>query len=515
MTEFTKTVKNVYLTLKKIFGIHIVSLSILFVIGISLRLWRINSLGLHIDESIFAYIASDILRGKILYKDMVDNKMPYFYFSIALMFFLFGKSIIYPRLLTAFLSAFTSIFVYHIGKELYDRKVGLLAAGIYILDPLSIVWSRYVLTEPYMVFFSSFAIYMYVLYRNKKNGIYLLLSGLFSGVSFFMKQPGIITLLIIFTCILIDTSGKEVSKRKETIAKQVFVSLLGVIIAIFPGLTYLWLHNALGDFIQWSIIGISVLKASLSARLKIFYVILNFNLLIWTLGLSGVLFTLKNRSQSDLIALSCFLIPFTILASLQYFLDHYFLQVIPFLSILSGVILSKLILFAKQLQMKEFPNGKTILGVMIIGVVVIPYVHSFPFIFYSFEGQSLYHPAKDLNEQRKVGLYLEARTSPGEKIFAFRPKYVLLANRETICKYPHVVDWIFLYSPHRAIILQEVFDTLVSSKVNYAVFDTSIENLKQIYPAPDLLEIINYIQENYTLEKNIYHAWIYRYNGGS
>jgi 4-amino-4-deoxy-L-arabinose transferase-like glycosyltransferase len=515
MEKLIKTANNVYSKLRKILGIHTVSLSILFVIGLSLRLWRINSFGLHIDESIYAYIASDILRGKIIYKEIVDNKMPYFFFTFALMLFLSGKSIIFPRLVTSFISTLTFAFVYHIGKELYDREVGLLAAGIFLLDPLSIFWSRYVLTEPYMVFFSSFAIYMYILYRKNKNGIFLLLSGLFSGVSFFMKQPGIITLLVIFACIFIDTFGKEGTKRKETIAKQVVVSLLGVIIAILPGLTYLWLHNALGDFIQWSFIGLSVFKATISARLKIFYVVLNFNLLIWTLGLSGVLLTLKNRSQSDLIALCGFLIPFTILISLPLFLNRYFVQVIPFLSILSGVILSKLILFTKQLPVKEFSHGKTILGVIITGIVLVPYLHSFPFIFYTFEGQSLYQPGRDLREQRKVGLYLEAQTNPGEKIFAFRPRYVFLANRETISKYTHVVDWYFLDSPHRADIIKEIFGTLVSSKVNYAVFDTSIENLKQIYPAPDLLEIINYIQENYTLEKYIYHAWIYIYNGGS
>ena len=61
---------------------------------------------------------------------------------------------------------------------------------------------------------------MYVLFRNKKNVIYLLLSGVFSGVSFFMKQPGIITLLIIFACIVIDTFGKEISKHKSEIRKE-------------------------------------------------------------------------------------------------------------------------------------------------------------------------------------------------------------------------------------------------------------------------------------------------------
>jgi len=338
MNELIKTVENVYLKLKKISRMHIITLSILFVVGISFRLWRINSFGLFVDEeAVFAYIASDILRGKIIYKDMVDSKMPYFYFSIALMFFLFGKSIIYPRLLTAFLSTFTLAFIYLIGKELYDRKVGLIAAGIYVLDPLSIVWCRYVMIEPYMTFFATFAIFMYLLYRKKENSTYLFLSGFFSGVSFFMKQPGIITFFVIIACNFIDSFEKGVSNKKETLTKQVFISLLGVIMALLPGLTYLWLHNAFGDFIQWCFIQITVYKALPSARLKIFYVVLNSNMLIWTLGLSGILLTLKRRSQSDLIALSCFLIPFAILVFLPSFLDHYFLQVIPFLSIISGV----------------------------------------------------------------------------------------------------------------------------------------------------------------------------------
>ena len=515
MNELIKTVENVYLKLKKISGMQIVTLSVLFVVGLSFRLWRINSFGLFIDEeSVFAYIASDILRGKIVYKEMVDNKMPYFYFSIALMFFLFGKSIIYPRLLTAFLSTSTLAFIYLIGKELYDGKVGLIAAGIYVLDPLSIVWCRYVMTEPYMTFFATFAIFMYLLYRKKENSSYLFLSGFFSGVSFFMKQPGIVTFFVIIVCIFIDIFEKGVSNKKGILTKQIFISLLGVIIALLPGLTYLLLHNAFGDFIQWCFIQITVYKALISARLKIFYVVLNYNLLIWTLGLSGTLLTLKRRSQSDLIALSCFLIPFAILVSLPSFLDHYFLQVIPSLSIISAVFFSKLLFFAQQLQMKDFSHEKTISMALIIGIVSVPYVHSFPFIFYSYEGRLLYNPVGSLSEDKKVGLYLEERTSPDEKIFSFHPRFVFQANREILCKYIFIKDIYYLDAPNSAIILQEVFETLESSKVNYAVFANTLETLQQRYTSyTDLLKIINYLQENYMLEKNFLHAFIYRYNG--
>jgi len=214
---------------------HIVTLSILFVFGMSLRLWNISSFGLFYDEAIFAYVASDILRGKIIYLEIVDNKMPYFYFTIAFSFFLFGKSIIYPRLLTAFLSTFTLVLVYFIGKELYDKKVGILAAGMYVLDPLSIYWSRYTMTEPYVTFFSTIAIFAYVLSRNRKKTGYIFLAGLFAGVSFFMKQLGILTFLMIIVCIFIDSFRKEIRNKKKIIIKQVLISLLGITVAMLPG----------------------------------------------------------------------------------------------------------------------------------------------------------------------------------------------------------------------------------------------------------------------------------------
>jgi len=127
MEELTKTVNNVYLKLKKISGMHTVVMSILFVIGMSLRLWYVNSFGIYIDEANYAYVGSAILRGKIVYKDIVHMKMLYFYFSIALIFFIFGKSIVYPRFIAAFLSTLTFVLVYLISKELYDKKIGLIS----------------------------------------------------------------------------------------------------------------------------------------------------------------------------------------------------------------------------------------------------------------------------------------------------------------------------------------------------------------------------------------------------
>ena len=159
--------------------------------------------------------------------------------------------------------------------------------------------------------------------------------------------------------------------------------------------------------------------------------------------------------------------------------------------------------------MKELHYGKTILSVIIVGVILVPYVHSFPLIFYSYDGEPLFDPDKSLIEEKKVGLYLEAHTLPGEKIFAFDPKYVFLANRETLCKY--IVINGNIHPPHSSTILKEIFNTLVSSKVRYAVFEKNIEDLQQRFQrSPELLEILNYIQENYKLEKNIGQAFIFR-----
>jgi len=256
-----------------------------------------------------------------------------------------------------------------------------------------------------------------------------------------------------------------------------------------------------------------VYKSPILIRFMVLYVVLNYNVLIWTLGLCGTLFTLRRKSPSDLIALSNFLIPVTILVSLQHFYDHYFLIVIPFLCILSGIFLSKLFLFAKQLPLEKVPHLKTMLMTIIIGITVVPYVHSFPLIFYSYAGEPLYNPNKSLIQEKKVGHFLEVHTSPSEKIFALEPKYVFLANREMLCKYTYFMDPYILNSPNRANILNEILDTLISSKVNYAVFESKIEVIQQRYKSLDTLKLINYIRENYVLEAHIGQAFIYRYKG--
>ena len=86
---------------------------------------------LYEDDGLWFTAAEEILRGKALYREIYFDKPPAIALVYAGLFKLFGAHILTIRLFTIICSIVISIVLYLFGKQLYDKRTGLIAAAMF------------------------------------------------------------------------------------------------------------------------------------------------------------------------------------------------------------------------------------------------------------------------------------------------------------------------------------------------------------------------------------------------
>jgi 4-amino-4-deoxy-L-arabinose transferase-like glycosyltransferase len=120
---------------------------------------------------------------------------------------------IYFRLIEAIISSFGCLLIYLLGKELFNRNVGLVAAFLYaIYLPLAYI-STWVLNDALVPFFTLLSLYLFVMGVRKKSITYYILAGFTVGIGCYFS-PSIVLLPVIFGLgVLIYAFGQSGFKK--------------------------------------------------------------------------------------------------------------------------------------------------------------------------------------------------------------------------------------------------------------------------------------------------------------
>lgn len=103
-------------------------------------------------------------------------KEPFYSFFLAGIYYVFGHNFLIVRIIQAILSAFTCVFLFLIGRELFNESIGRLSGLIASLNPSFIKASEHLLTETLFTFILIVAVF-YILKvlknPNSKNSFIL------------------------------------------------------------------------------------------------------------------------------------------------------------------------------------------------------------------------------------------------------------------------------------------------------------------------------------------------------
>ncbi|NES78518.1 MULTISPECIES: glycosyltransferase family 39 protein [Okeania] len=349
-----------------------------------LRFWTLFVSVLDKDESIYILGADSLLNGNLPYIEIWDNKPPGIFILFSLTMLILGKSIVSIRILSIIATTFTSYFLYSIGAVIDKKqgdKIGLLAGALYAIFSLhndGVAANAEILFAPLVT-----GAFLLLFQNTKPSNIKVFLSGLILGIGMQIKYLVVMDVLglILLGSLFRKEEGRrkkeEEESRKEKrkpgnnfqtidIFKNLSFSLFKFYIIlgaglILPAIIIAVIYQFSGYFDEY-------IYATLTANSK-YVVMLNFswsdlfsrlrkqvlgNILLWLcLFWSPVyLFVFargKLKQERNLIYLFLwFSCAFLAVLLSKRFYNHYFLQLLPTLCLISSYVIIKSVHLPQQ-----------------------------------------------------------------------------------------------------------------------------------------------------------------------
>lgn len=293
------------------------------------------------DEGIYAAVAQGLHYDKTLYSETFDHKPPLIYW----IYYIYGFwgweiGLTLLRMTTIVLGVASLILLFKIQKKLKFNKVviflSLLFFAIFYGTP--VFEGNTANAESFFVPVNLLLLYLLI----KNNRGYVI--GLLAFVTFIIKTPGVIeSAIIIFVFLIVDFKAKGM----QDVYKSVVKITIGFIFPIFfLSLIFLFRGNFL-DFIQAAFLTSFSYSEELNESLVLFgfagFAPLKFRALFFlgTLAITSVSFLYKTLGKYTFILISLFTVQFfcILLSGREY--PHYFLQILPGITLLGGYMLSK------------------------------------------------------------------------------------------------------------------------------------------------------------------------------
>ena len=171
-------------------------LTIILIAALFLRIYHINFQSIWLDEILSMNNSNPKLSMKQFYEGiMFWEFMPHMYFLILrFVFDIFGYSTTVARLFSAIIGVFGVYSIYLFGKELINKRSGLIAAALVCVNFFHISYSQEVRPYGMLFLFTVLSFYRFVIFIKKpsiSNGI---IFGLFTGLYLNCHFFGFITL---------------------------------------------------------------------------------------------------------------------------------------------------------------------------------------------------------------------------------------------------------------------------------------------------------------------------------
>lgn len=194
-------------------------------------------LKLRLDHARYDDLAMLILKQGFR-RDHAFYQDPLYPYILSMIYSILGHSYIAVFILQSILASVSCVLLYLIGKFIFDRRIGLIAAAFLAVYGPDIFYSSMLTKVPFSIFFLLLSIYLLI--RFGKDGGYrkLFLSGVLIGLAAATRG----NFLIIIPLFLIFVI---VSSHREGYLKVVpcIIMLLGFFLSIFP-----WtIHNYIVD----------------------------------------------------------------------------------------------------------------------------------------------------------------------------------------------------------------------------------------------------------------------------
>ncbi len=320
------------------------------------------------DEGAYSYYGQLVLEGKIPYIDFYDQKFPGIFYFYALIVFIFGRTVVGMHLGFILINVITVVIIFRLGEKLFDRWAGwICAAGFGILSLTPDLSGFTVQSEHAVALFASAALLTMVYAIQTENGRLWFLSGLLLGCAFMVKTSGV------FFVVAGGCSLSAVLYLKHRLDlrrwwRPVLLMGSGVLTVVALLFFLIVLQGAFNEMMYWayripknyvSKISWAEGKGYLAYHFK---AITGHFAVLWLCGALGLV-VLAHRSITGAHKILVWTFAVFSIATIFpgfYFYGHYWIQVLPLLSLLIGAFYFVItILLSKWIKEKTGRSAAT------------------------------------------------------------------------------------------------------------------------------------------------------------
>lgn len=467
--------------------------------------WRLRDVPLERDEGEYAYAGQLILEGVPPYQIAYNMKLPGTYAAYAGIMSVFGQTTAGIHLGLLVINVVTILLVYALGKRLYGPLAGSIAAVTYGLLSLG----------PWVQGFAGHATHFVV--AMAVAGLWLLLdaiedgrewkfflAGFWLGLAFVMKQPG--GAYGLFAGLYL---AKNSSWRTDEISSSLRRLLLLAVGTVLPfGITclLLWWAGVFGRFWFWTFTYAYQYATNLGAAEGWRYFVQYSSqaagsaIALWCLagvGLATIVWDRKARIHADFL-LGLLLFSGLAFSAGLYFRPHYFILLLPALSLLAGLAVSSATEFAQQ---SANPVIRRVPIAVFAIVVVATFAQEFSFYFQAdpISVSRYVYPKDPFPESVAVGHYIQQNFPPSATtaVLGSEPQILFYSHRRSVSGY------LYTYSlteeqKYAATMQRELISQIEAARPDFLVYCQDWLILPKTEPAIFLWRK-RYISSNYRL----------------
>jgi hypothetical protein len=395
------------------------------------------------DEGEYAYSGQLILQGTPPFSQSYNMKMPGIYVAYAAILACFGQTSTGIHVGLLVINIFCSLALAFIGRRLYNPLVGCTAGAAFASMSLSSSMSGLSANAEYFVIvFALFGISILLSAIDRESKGLFCLSGLFLGTCFLMKQHGAAFVIFAFLFLFLEELQLR-GKHWKVVVFRASIFCAGAAVPFL--LVCLWLLSAgvFNAFWFWTFtyaheyvsqiplrIGIHIFRDAITT------VFLS-SPVCWLLALTGFVSLMAAWKHSRNHAFLVTLLVFSFLSIWPgfYFRDHYFILLLPAVSLLSGIGVNAV----TSLSARR-PELYSILAFILVmaAFTATPFIERSILLEASpLRASKLIYTRNPFAESRVIADSLKAWTLPSDKIgiLGSEPQIFFYAHRKSASAY--------------------------------------------------------------------------------
>lgn len=464
---------------------------------------KLLAIPLERDEGIFAYIGHWMLRGRELYTQMIDSKLPglYAYYGLFTSLFGFNATGVHMGLLVA--NAVSAVALYYLVRSMYNHLVASIATSFFlfmVISPSMVGFAAHAtqLLTPFLML--GILLFWNALRSGKK--LTFLLAGLMIGIAFTIKQQAAIFGILL--AIMWWPARLRWYKKPEGGLPILEWMLLGIggLLPLACIITYFGAIGHLDELYNWTVTQpISLAGSYRDPKIKLFLNILpqvidHFEA-VWVLATAGLALVFMSGYKRES---SWFAVSFGILGVLSVIIGaayykHYFVLAMPGIAILAACTLYWL-----SLKIKKYG---ALVAISIAAILLILSMRGQSDYFFQPDYAKIHFDTYNRNmfpEMELIGKELGRRVPEGERIgiLGSEPEILVAAGRESCSRYLMIYAILtnpVLSPPMQAEFVQNIKDCYPE----YIVFNPLSSSWAPGYDELQFfVEFMPWVEEHYT-----------------